>query len=144
MTENDKQRQELYAEFTPQERAAARRLIKQNRWKWRAISVVWILFAAFVIYAYLQNKDRSQEGQQAHDAICALKGNIEHRVDNVDKLLKANEGIDVIDVDPGPKVFLISRALLVKSNSDDNQTLKTMRIVKCTVLERNPTKTVTK
>lgn len=63
------------SEFTPEERAAARDLIRQNRWKWRAISVVWILFAAFVIYAYLQNQARAKEGQRAFHVQCVAKAN---------------------------------------------------------------------
>lgn len=59
-----------YTPFTAEERIEIRRLIRQNKKKWTAISVVWILFAAFVIYAYLQNKERVDDIQKARVESC--------------------------------------------------------------------------
>jgi hypothetical protein len=81
--------------------------------------------------AITQNRERAREGRQAHDAICALKGDLARRIEaSQDFLAKHPKGIDGI-----------SATDISISIANQQLTLDALSPVRCTAAERKPTTT---
>jgi hypothetical protein len=99
-------------------------------------SFVAIVVISFVVLAVMgwqitQNRERAKEGQQAHDAICALKGNLADRILASQTFLEERpNGI------PG-----LTPTLIQDSIDRDKLALDAMSPVRCTAAERQPTTT---
>jgi hypothetical protein len=102
-----------------------------GKWYRRALSAWIVLFTAVVIWQVGQNRDHAREGQQAHDAICALKGDLVRRIEaSQDFLAKHPNGIDGIS------------ATDISINIANQQlTLDALSPVRCTAEERALTPT---
>jgi hypothetical protein len=97
------------------------------------LSFVAIVAISFVVLAFMgwqikQNRARASEGRQAHDAICALKGDLARRIkSSEDFLVKHPKGIDGI-----------SATDISISIANQQLTLAALSAVTCTPTERNP------
>jgi hypothetical protein len=108
-----------------------RKLIKGQRIPLAFAIVVTLCVAVLGVQgcAITQNRDRAREGAQAHDAICALKGNLADRITASEAFLRERpNGIDGL-----------SPSLIQDSINRDKTALDAMSPVKCTPTERNPT-----
>lgn len=73
-----------------------------------------------------QNRKLASDGKQAHDAICALKGDLSTRIDQGRDFLKAH-----------PKGFAGITAVTIKQSVDNQQrTLDALHVVRCSADER--------
>lgn len=95
-----------------------------------------------------ENRARAEEGQKAHDFACAIDGNLRRRVAEGQALLDAHPKAKVIDADPGPEEFLVSREFLISSIARDWETITITKAIdlRCTSAEKAtpPTTTTTK
>jgi hypothetical protein len=100
-----------------------------GKWWRRALSTWIAVFTVVVIWQVEQNREHTKEGQQARDAICALKGDLSRRITVSRQFLKERpNGI------PG-----IPPATIKQSIDNQQQTLDALRPVKCSTEERQPT-----
>jgi hypothetical protein len=97
-----------------------------GKW-WRRALTAWILiFTVVVIWQVGQNREHAKEGQQAREAICALKGDLSRRIDASRQFLKERpNGV------PG-----IPPATIKQSIDNQQQTLDALGSVKCSADER--------
>jgi hypothetical protein len=100
------------------------------------LSFVAIVAISFVVLAFMgwqinENRARTSEGRQAHDAICALKGDLARRIEASQDFLAAHPtGIDGI-----------SATDISLSIANQQLTLDALSPVRCTADERKPTTT---
>jgi hypothetical protein len=91
------------------------------------LAVGFAVFTLVVIWQVIQNRDHADEGQQAHDAICAFRNDLATRRDLTQKLLNDNPGKQIIDVDPSPlSKLLVSRTVLENSFNGQSATIKSV------------------
>jgi len=104
------------------------------------LNVILLFLGGISLYALSNvahtNRKLAKEGQQAHDALCSIKGGVQRRVDNAQKLLSDNPKAQTLDADPGPQVFLVSRDLLKTSLARDTESLRAFKDFHCTAKEQ--------
>jgi pyoverdine/dityrosine biosynthesis protein Dit1 len=100
--ENDVQKIEIVSDG----RSVSDAIVEENRkgfyyqTRFRKAMTVWMIgFTAVVVYMYIQNRDRSSEGQQAKQALCVFRHDLEIRANATASFLKEHpQGIQGIPV----------------------------------------------
>ena len=95
------------------------------RKRWHLVSIWIAAFSAVILLMYNANRERAIEGQTAANAICALKNDLQRRVDSTEEFI-ANLKSGKRDPIPG-----ITVADLERSASSMNQTIAALAVINC-------------
>lgn len=98
-------------------------LQKRHRWRWRAMSALWIISAIGWIGSYEANKHRSQENHKAVIVQCAQRHDLDQRIENTAALLRESSDSKFI--------FGIPRKLIVQGLTRDRDTRENLEILDC-------------
>lgn len=95
----------------------------------RRLTVVIVAAAVTVIWMYVQNRHRSQAGQEAHSALCVFKADLIKRAQLTDKLLQENPN----------GVGGITAKVLRNSSANQHATIDSLSILDCgPIVEGSP------